>query len=297
MLSSRRLLKSVAVSSAVFGLCACGLLTTFDHVTGSEEPAADSGSVAPTTDAPVENPDSGALEDAASDAPATGSEDASLDAEPSDPCAVSGLTTRICDDFDRTSPLPSPTRAPWGANVGGTTIVIDDVTGSRVLRAFAPATQDGGHLERYMYANKIPITSRAHLEFDLRIVTWPVIWRQTVVMAPDGPIATQKVFFTMLNGSKLAFSDQSTGSPVDHVFQPSPGPGKWSRVVSEIDFVKHKVDIKVNGATVLPMGEVFPALDMFSVTGDLILSVGIRYSYGVSDTTELLFDNVVLATD
>lgn len=274
---SRRVVLGIASVSTI--LSACYLTTSFE---GLSSGGTDGGGADATT---------------STEAGSDGSSEASVDAGV-DACAVSGMTTRLCDGFERTDP-----RGPWTgeSTTGGGTIetIVDTTTSSRVFHARAPAVSNG--LAQASLRHETKLTSKARFEADLRYTTKAFEnGRQLVILDITG---AGKVYVAMfiLTDQGMAFYEQvDPGEPTVrtkiHVLKTPVPEGSWHRLSLDLDLDTNRVAVLVDGAPALPADEVYDYVREYAGT-DLTVRIGPTFSSAPSSEIDAYFDNVVIASD
>jgi len=270
----------VAGVSAI--LYACSLTTSLTGLSSGGDGDAGSGEASAS-------PDSGA----------DGSSEASADAGV-DACAVSGMTTRLCDGFERAA---ADVRGPWtGENTGGGGTIetlTDGTRGSRVFHGRAPRVQNG--LAQAYLVHETRMGSKAHVEAWMRYTTGAFDnGRQLLILDISGAGKTY-VAMIVLTEQGLAFYEQvdpglpSVKTKIHLLKVPFPA-GEWHRLSIDLDLDPNTVVLLVDGARALPANEVYDYVSEY--TGDeLRVVMGPSYSSSPSAEIDAYFDDVVIASN
>jgi hypothetical protein len=265
----------------------CGAFSALDGFSGGAEP--DSGEAIDgaraTNDAP-----SAANDDATSPGPDAGSNlvDADVDA---DPCVVSGMTTRICDGFERSmGVLLSSTPEAW-TNSGNAKLVSGSMGGQ--LAHFA-AGDDAGNNDAFLSFSAGTSVRRTAMRGRIRILTAPNTSARQILAVKFNSATDAQVTLSVGVNSALTLTEQVlSGSGANHAAGTMPS--GWHSFALVVDLIQNRVEFTIDNVSALPSGEAFPVLPDFPTTGTVSMSIGARYS-NVTPLTETEFDDVLLAT-
>ncbi|MBS2013440.1 MAG: hypothetical protein JST00_11160 [Deltaproteobacteria bacterium] len=280
----RRSLVVVGASSTML-LTACYFTTSFDGLSSGGATASDGGSGTDATGA-----------DASTDASSDAKTDAAADA--GEPCVVPGLTTRMCDAFERTTPQGS-----WASetttNGGKIEISEDTTTNSRVFHCRVPAL-DTSLAQAYL-RHETSIGQRLRFEGDLRYTPGVTDNARQLLNFDIGGAGTIYVLMFVATAQGFAFYEQiDPGLPAVrtkvHLLKTPVAPGAWHRLTLDVDLLTNKATVLVDGNAALPATEAFDLLPEFKGS-ELGIKLGPSYSANPSTAMDVYFDNVVIATD
>lgn len=264
----------------------CGAFSALDGFSGGVEPDA-------STDDGI---DGGGDKEASPPNDASTSSDADAGAEDGDvsvdagPCAAPGLTTRICDSFERSIGLATASSPENWSNFGDVAFVSDN--GVQVA-SFA-AGGDGGTNDSF-FAFQAGDVRRVTIRGRFRILTAPASSTRQMLLAKwtnGGTIAQVNV--AIAAGSALVMNEQIISGPGANHAMKVVTMG-WHGFTFDVDLAQDRARFTIDGVDQLPPGETFPHLPSFPPTGNVSLAIGARYSAS-TPLTEIQFDDVLLAT-
>jgi hypothetical protein len=265
----------------------CGAFSALDGFSGGAEP--DAGSGGESDGSPTPTPPSGSTDAAIPPDAGEPVTDATVDAGP---CAAPGMTTRICDGFERSIGVVTASSPENWSNFGSVTFASDPV-GPGQIASFAAGGDSG--IDDSFLSFQAGDVRRATIRGRVRIVTPPASsQRQIMIVKWSGQGQIAQVTIALMPNNGLVMNEQIiNGAGANHALPPLPS--GWHGFTFEVDLVQDRARFAVDGVDQVPAGEVFPQLASFPATGSVTLAIGSRYSAS-TPYAELRFDDVLAAT-
>jgi len=230
-------------------------------------------------------------EEDASSLPDGGGLDAS-DAADANPCVAPGMTTRICDAFERSQGVIVNTASPENWTNTSNALLVDDDAGTGKIASFS-AGGDGGDTDSFL-AFAAGDVRRVTVRGRVRVTSAAAPGRQIIVVKLIGNMKTAQVTLSVSDGNVLTLYEQIiSGGGSSHAVT-ALGTG-WHRVALDVDLVQNQIALTIDGVSALPPNDTFPTLPNFPTSGAMTISIGARFSGG-TPITESQFDDVLLAT-
>jgi hypothetical protein len=267
----------------------CGAFSALDGFSGGADPDAGNDlTPSPGTDAIASEDDAASPADAGAETSDAGDSTA-VDAGP---CAVAGMTTRICDAFERSQGVLLQTTSPenW-TTYADALLVTDDLVPGKVA-AFS-AGGDAGTSDSFLSFSAGDVR-RVRVSGRLRVLTAPLSTGRHIVTVKFNGTKTGQVVLTLLPSNGLAVSEQII-SESNATHSVPPFATGWHQVALDIDLTSDKLSFKVDGVEAMPNGETFPQLPGFPATSQVVISIGTRFSSG-TELASVRYDDVFIAT-